>query len=281
MYRMTTCLHPPLTSFLPPAPRPSFVHPISLPRRRWMVVMFCLMAALLFADQNLLAPNLTEAAAFFGMDERQKDTLLGGALMAAFFAVGAPAALLVGWLTDRGGIERRTLLFWVVVIGETPCLLTYWGLAILLSAAFAPPGRPGGCPPQAAAPVCPFRAISVSQQRSAALAALRKPPAHGRVSLPARRGGAQNFSAWSLLVCQGLDTLFRSSLAGSSQFLRVKSFWQFFLLRALTGVAVGGCFPLVFSLLGDLFPPARRTAVSAVVQIATGLGLAVGQVGGG
>ncbi|GLC48102.1 hypothetical protein PLESTB_000715300 [Pleodorina starrii] len=170
-------------ALLPLQPPVPFEHPISLPRRRWMVFMFCLVAALLFADQNLLAPNLTAAAHYFGLSERQKDTLLGGALMAAFFAVGAPAALLVGWLTDRGDINRRTLLFWVVVVGETPCLLTYW----------------------------------------------------------------------------------------------VRSYWQFFLLRALTGVAVGGCFPLVFSLLGDLYPPGRRVAVSAVVQIATGIGLAAGQ----
>ncbi|GIL67678.1 hypothetical protein Vafri_21012 [Volvox africanus] len=113
-------------ALLPPQPAAPFEHPISLPRRRWMVFMFCLVAALLFADQNLLAPNLTAAANYFGMNERQKDTLLGGALMAAFFAVGAPAALLVGWLADRGDINRRTLLFWVVVVGETPCLLTYW-----------------------------------------------------------------------------------------------------------------------------------------------------------
>ncbi|EFJ46143.1 hypothetical protein VOLCADRAFT_93591 [Volvox carteri f. nagariensis] len=178
-------------ALLPAQPPPPFQHPISLTRRRWMVFMFCLVAALLFADQNLLAPNLTAAANYFRLNERQKDTLLGGALMAAFFAVGAPAALLVGWLTDRGDINRRTLLFWVVVVGETPCLLTYWVRW----------GREPG----------------------------------------------------------------------------VRSFWQFFLLRALTGVAVGGCFPLVFSLLGDLYPPGRRTAVSAAVQIATGLGIAAGQ----
>ncbi len=60
--------------------------------------------------------------------------------------------------------------------------------------------------------------------------------------------------------------------------MQVKEFWQFFILRALTGIAVGGCFPLVFSLLGDLFPPRKRAAVSAVVQIATGAGIAMGQV---
>jgi hypothetical protein len=60
-----------------------------------MVFLFSLTAALLYADQNLLAPNLTEAARFFGFNDKQRDELLGGAVMAAFFLVGAPAALLV------------------------------------------------------------------------------------------------------------------------------------------------------------------------------------------
>lgn len=47
--------------------------------------------------------------------------------------------------------------------------------------------------------------------------------------------------------------------------------------RMLTGISLGGCFPLVFSLLGDLFPISQRSAVSAVVQIAMGLGLGLGQ----
>lgn len=40
--------------------------------------------------------QLSAAAAYFNLDERQKDTVLGGYLMAAFFLVGAPAALVVG-----------------------------------------------------------------------------------------------------------------------------------------------------------------------------------------
>lgn len=64
--------------------------------------------------------------------------------MAAFFAVGAPAALVVGWLTDRGGIKRRTLLFWVVVVGEMPCLLTYWVCEGGLGRVSQQGGREGG-----------------------------------------------------------------------------------------------------------------------------------------
>jgi MFS family permease len=59
---------------------------------------------------------------------------------------------------------------------------------------------------------------------------------------------------------------------------QVTQLWQFFLLRMLTGIAVGGCFPLVFSLLGDLFPPSRRAAMAAVVQVAVGAGIGGGQV---
>lgn len=59
---------------------------------------------------------------------------------------------------------------------------------------------------------------------------------------------------------------------------QVTQLWQFFLLRMLTGIAVGGCFPLVFSLLGDLFPASERAAMAAFIQIAVGLGIGVGQV---
>lgn len=39
--------------------------------------------------------QLTAAAREFGFDDKQKDVYLGGYLMAAFFIVGAPSALLV------------------------------------------------------------------------------------------------------------------------------------------------------------------------------------------
>lgn len=43
-------------------------------------------------------------------------------------------------------------------------------------------------------------------------------------------------------------------------------------------MSIGGCLPLVFSLLGDLFPVSQRSAVASVVQIALGLGLGGGQM---
>jgi MFS family permease len=61
---------------------------------------------------------------------------------------------------------------------------------------------------------------------------------------------------------------------------QVTELWQFFLVRMLTGVSVGGCFPLVFSLLGDLFPVTQRAAMSSIIQIAIGGGIGGGQVSG-
>ncbi|KIZ04154.1 major facilitator superfamily MFS-1 [Monoraphidium neglectum] len=139
------------------------------------------MMALLSADQNLLAPNLTAAANDFGLDSHQKDTYLGGYVMAAFFMIGAPSAIICGWLTDK--VNRVHLLFAIIIIGQGPCLCTYF----------------------------------------------------------------------------------------------VTTFWQFLVLRMLTGVAVGGVFPLVFSLLGDLFPATQRAAMASLLQIATGLGIGAGQ----
>lgn len=50
------------------------------------------------------------------------------------------------------------------------------------------------------------------------------------------------------------------------------------LTRLLTGVSVGGAFPLLYSLLGDMFPISQRAFVSSFIQIATGAGVFVGQV---
>ena len=59
------------------------------PRERtYMVALFSLTAALLYADQNLMAPNLTAIATDFGFDSQQRDRMLGGYIAAAFYMVG-------------------------------------------------------------------------------------------------------------------------------------------------------------------------------------------------
>ena len=57
----------------------------------------------------------------------------------------------------------------------------------------------------------------------------------------------------------------------------MRRYWQLVLLRVLTGISVGGAFPLVFSLIGDLFSVKQRANVAAGVQVATGVGFAAGQ----
>ena len=152
-------------------------------RRRWYAVaLLTLTSAFLYADQNLLSPNLSAVAEEFGFDDREKDLYLGGYLQLAFFVVGAPASLLIGWLADKS--PRVRLLAVVVAVGEGPCLGTYW----------------------------------------------------------------------------------------------VETYWQLFAARALTGVAVGGCLPLLFSICGDLFPANERAYVATFLTVATGAGIALGQI---
>ena len=88
-------------------------------REKWYTVsLLTLTAAMLYADQNLLAPNLSAAAEEFGFSEREKDVKLGGWLQLAFFVVGSPASLVIGWLADKPSIPR-TRLFFFTVIGFT------------------------------------------------------------------------------------------------------------------------------------------------------------------
>jgi len=155
----------------------------TLPRRRWYAVaLLTVTSAFLYADQNLLSPNLSAVAEEFGFDDREKDLYLGGYLQLAFFVVGAPASLIIGWLADK--TPRVRLLAVVVAVGEAPCLGTFW----------------------------------------------------------------------------------------------VETYWQLFATRALTGVAVGGCLPLLFSICGDLFPANERAYVATVLTVATGAGIALGQI---
>lgn len=52
-----------------PRPGRPFEQLIPLRRRVYTAALFSLLAALLYADQNLLAPNLSAAAADFGFSE--------------------------------------------------------------------------------------------------------------------------------------------------------------------------------------------------------------------
>ena len=152
-------------------------------QRYFSVFLMTTTSAFLYADQNLLSPNLSQAAEEFNFSDREKDVKLAGWLQLAFFVVGSPASLIIGWMCDKTE-SRVRLLFLTTLIGEGPCLATYW----------------------------------------------------------------------------------------------VTKYWQLFMLRAMTGIAVGGCLPLLFSLCGDLFSHKTRAKVASFLTIATGAGIAFGQI---
>ena len=62
----------------------------------------------LFADQNLMGPNLTQIADDFGFNSIQRDVKLGGEISLVFWLVGGIVTLFFGYLTDI--ISRKKLL---------------------------------------------------------------------------------------------------------------------------------------------------------------------------
>ena len=89
-------------------------------RERWkrygVVGLITATSLFLYADQNLIGPNMSAIAEEFGMDEKEKDVKLGGLLQLAFFVVGSPASLIIGYYADR--VRRVRLFFWTTLIGE-------------------------------------------------------------------------------------------------------------------------------------------------------------------
>ena len=80
-----------------------------------------LISFFMFADQNLMGPNLTLIAEDFGMAE-SKDQYLGGLIPLVFWILGGSVALLIGYCTDL--MSRKNLFALIVLIGEIPCLLS-------------------------------------------------------------------------------------------------------------------------------------------------------------
>lgn len=157
-------------------------------RDRLTLGLFTLIVALLFADQNLLAPSLTAIGEEFHFTRAQIDQRLGADVNLTFWMLGGVVTLLIGYLTDRADLShrlsRKWLLVGVALLGQAACLAS------------------GFC----------------------------------------------------------------------------RSYEQLYWARALTGIGIGGAFPLVYSLLADYFPPQRRAAANATIGLAMGLGIAAGQL---
>ena len=100
-------------------------------KRRKIVALYLLTVTILFADLNLLAPNLSIIADEFDMADDERDVKLGGLMSLGFFLVGAPVAFLVGWLADS--FNRSSLMAATTFFGEIGCLAVvfvrnYWQL---------------------------------------------------------------------------------------------------------------------------------------------------------
>jgi len=86
----------------------------------WMIIG---MSFFLFADQNLIAPNLKNIGYSFGMTEESEiDWYLGGVIPVLFFILGGAVSLSMGYLSQR--FSRKMLLILTVFLGEISCLLS-------------------------------------------------------------------------------------------------------------------------------------------------------------
>jgi MFS family permease len=179
-----------MTGDPPASPRPSAPGSAtrSSLREQLTLVLFTLIVALLYADQNLLAPSLTAIGNELHFSRAEIDQRLGADINLTFWMLGGVVTLVIGYLADRADlshrISRKWLLLAVAVLGQLACL----GSAL----------------------------------------------SHG--------------------------------------------YRQLYWARALTGIGIGGTFPLVYSLIADYFPPQRRAAANATIGLAMGLGIASGQL---
>ena len=91
----------------------------------------------------------------------------------------------------------------------------------------------------------------------------------------------------SFLVGFLADSINRSPLFAATVFVGelgclgaafVTSYPQLYVCRVLTGISIGGAIPIIYSVLGDLYPSKKRASISAVITTGTGIGAGMGQV---
>jgi predicted MFS family arabinose efflux permease len=150
--------------------------------RAYTTFMMCCTIFFLFADQNILAPNLSAIAEDFNMSASERDEMLGGYIAFGFFVVGGPLALIVGYLADT--VNRPLLFGCVVAFGELATFCAFW----------------------------------------------------------------------------------------------VKNYEELFVCRVLTGISIGGATPVIFSMLGDMYPEESRIYVSTLIGISSSAGISGGQL---
>jgi len=75
-----------------------------------------------------------------------------------------------------------------------------------------------------------------------------------------------------VVLCGCVPTLLMSLMVPSTK----GGFFYFFLARICTGVAIGGSFPVLFSLSADIFPASQRAMIAGAISSAGNIGAALG-----
>ena len=70
-------------------------------KQQFTFFMLSIMSFFLFADQNLMAQNLTQIANEFGFSSLERDTKLGGEISFVFWMLGGFVTLFIGYFTDQ------------------------------------------------------------------------------------------------------------------------------------------------------------------------------------
>ena len=92
-------------------------------KRGYTLILLLLTTICLFADQNIMAPNLSQIAEEFEISDEERDARLGGDVSVAFFIVGGPVGIVAGWYTDR--YPRNIMYGTVALIGSLGSFLTF------------------------------------------------------------------------------------------------------------------------------------------------------------
>lgn len=115
---------PPPSTAPPSLPLDSPDVPFTKKQRIVNVALYLVASGILYTSSNVMAPNLDAMAKSFGFSAKEKDAKLAGQVSAVFFSVGAPAALLSGFLAGR--MNRRLLLAIIAALSFVPMILTYF-----------------------------------------------------------------------------------------------------------------------------------------------------------
>jgi MFS family permease len=77
--------------------------------------LLLILSFFLFADQQLVAPNLSQISRDLNLTDAERDLYLGGLVPLCFFAVGTPFTVFMGPIIDR--VHRRNLFVVLIFLG--------------------------------------------------------------------------------------------------------------------------------------------------------------------